>query len=205
MDETLKQLGGLLLGSIPTVIFMVLIYAAYAVLVHKPLSKILAERHERTEGAVAKAKADVAAAEARTAEYEQRLREARMAVFKAQEAKRQQAAQVRTAAVAEARKVAQARVEQERAGIARRTGERARGPSGSEPGAGYRDYADGVASGGRGVCVEPPHDSFRGRDARETAGGAPALPFAAAVFGDCAGSADFRASAAGRARRCARP
>jgi F-type H+-transporting ATPase subunit b len=118
MDETLKQLGGLLLGSIPTVIFMVVIYAAYSVLVHKPLSKILAERHDRTEGAVAKAKADVAAAEARTSEYEQRLREARMAVFKAQEAKRQQAAQVRTAAVAEARKVAQARVEQERAGIA---------------------------------------------------------------------------------------
>ncbi|HEX4489321.1 MAG TPA: hypothetical protein VH088_23810 [Terriglobales bacterium] len=117
MDETLKQLGGLLLGSIPTVIFMVLIYAAYSVLVHKPLSRVLAERHDRTEGAVAKAKADVAAAEARTSEYEQRLREARTAVFKAQEAKRQQAAQVRDAAVAEARNVAHARVEKERAGI----------------------------------------------------------------------------------------
>lgn len=118
MEETLKQLGGLLLGSIPTVIFMVLIYAAYAVLVHKPLSKILAERHDRTEGAVAKAKADVAAAEARTAEYEQRLREARVALFKAQEAKRQQAAQLRTSAVAEARTRAQAQVDQERAAIA---------------------------------------------------------------------------------------
>ena len=117
MDETLKQLGGLLLGSIPTVIFMVLIYAAYAGLVHKPLSRILAERHERTEGAVAKAKADVAAAEARTAEYEQRLREARVAVFKAQEAKRQQAALLRASAVAEARSRTQARVEQERTGI----------------------------------------------------------------------------------------
>ena|SRR5450432_3048451 len=118
MDETLKQLGGLLLGSIPTVIFMVLIYAAYSVIVHKPLSKILAERHDRTEGAVAKAKADIAAAEARTTEYEQKLREARSAVFKAQEAKRQQAAQVRASAVSEARSVAQARVEKERAGIA---------------------------------------------------------------------------------------
>jgi F-type H+-transporting ATPase subunit b len=118
MDETLKQLGGLLLGSIPTVIFMVLIYAAYSVLVHKPLSRVLAERHDRTEGAVAKAKADVAAAEARTSEYEQKLREARTAVFRAQEAKRQQAAQAREATVAEARNVAHARVEKERAGIA---------------------------------------------------------------------------------------
>src|SRR5882757_5445085 len=117
MDETLKQLGGLLLGSIPTVIFMVLIYAAYSVMVHKPLSKILAERHDRTQGAVAKAKADVAAAEARTAEYEQRLREARVALFKAQEAKRQQAAQLRASAVTEARTRAQAQVDQERAAI----------------------------------------------------------------------------------------
>jgi F-type H+-transporting ATPase subunit b len=118
MDETLKQLGGLLLGSIPTVIFVVLVYVCYAALVHKPLTKVLAQRHERTEGAVAKAKADVAAAEARTAEYEQRLREARVAVFKAQEAKRQQASQLRASAVAEARSRAQARIEQERAGLA---------------------------------------------------------------------------------------
>jgi F-type H+-transporting ATPase subunit b len=118
MDETLKQLGGLLLGSIPTVIFMVLIYAAYGVLVHRPLSKILTERHLRTEGAVARAKAEVAAAEARTSEYEQRLREARVTVFKAQETRRQKAAEARASAVVEARSVAQARVEQERAGIA---------------------------------------------------------------------------------------
>jgi len=119
MDETLKQLGELLLGSVPTVIFLVLTYLAYTVLVHKPLSRILSERHERTEGAVAKARADVAAAEARTAEYEQRLREARMAVFRTQEQKRQQAAQLRASAVAEARSRAHALVEQERADIAK--------------------------------------------------------------------------------------
>ena len=118
MDETLKQLGELLLGSVPTVIFLVLIYVAYSVLVHKPLSRILAERHERTEGAVANARADAAAAEARTAEYEQRLREARMAVFRTQEMKRQQAAQLRASAVAQARNRAHSLVEQERSSIA---------------------------------------------------------------------------------------
>jgi F-type H+-transporting ATPase subunit b len=114
MDETLRQLGGLLLGSIPTVIFMVLLYGLYSALVHRPLVRVLAERRAKTEGAVEKARADVAAADARTAEYEQRLREARVAVFKAQEARRQQALQARSAAVNEAREKAQAKVREAR-------------------------------------------------------------------------------------------
>jgi len=117
MDETLRQVGELLLGSIPTIIFMVLLYGIYSLLVHKPLVKVLAERREKTEGAVEKARADIAAAEARTAEYEQRLREARMTVFKHQEALRQQALQARAAALAEARNRAQAQVEQARTAI----------------------------------------------------------------------------------------
>ena len=117
MDETLKQLGELLLGSIPTVILFLALYILYAVLVHKPLMRVLAERRAKTEGAVEKARADVSAAEARTAEYEQRLREARVAVFKAQEARRQQATQARSAAVAEARAKAQQQVAEARAAI----------------------------------------------------------------------------------------
>jgi F-type H+-transporting ATPase subunit b len=117
MDETLRQVGELLLGSIPTIIFMVLLYGLYTVLVHRPLVKVLAERRGKTEGAVEKARADIAAAEARTAEYEQRLREARVVVFKNQEALRQQALQARAAALAEARQKAQAQVEQARAAI----------------------------------------------------------------------------------------
>jgi F-type H+-transporting ATPase subunit b len=117
MDETLRQVGELLLGSIPTIIFMVLLYGIYSAVVHKPLVKVLAERRSKTEGAIEKARADIAAAEARTAEYEQRLREARIAVFKNQEALRQQALQARAAAVAEARNRAQAQVEHARAAI----------------------------------------------------------------------------------------
>jgi len=119
MEETLRQVGELLLGSIPTIIFMLLLWGTYTVLVHKPLTRVLAERRSRTEGAIEKARADVAAAEARTNEYEQRLREARLAVFKNQEARRQQALQVRTAAAAEARSKAQERVAQARADIER--------------------------------------------------------------------------------------
>ena len=117
MDETLRQIGELLLGSIPTIIFFVLLFGLYVVIVHKPLAKVLAERHARTQGAIEKARADIATAEARTAEYEKRLRDARLALFKSQEARRARATQVRTEAVAEARKRAQAQVEQARAAI----------------------------------------------------------------------------------------
>jgi F-type H+-transporting ATPase subunit b len=117
MDAIIVKLGELLLGSVPTAIFLILLYGVYEVVVHKPLTKVLAERRAKTEGAIEKARADIAAAEARTAEYEQRIREARLAVFKAQEARRQAALQTRTAAVTEARNRAQAEVVQARAGI----------------------------------------------------------------------------------------
>ena len=111
MDETLHQLGELLLGSVPTVILLTLLYALYTAIVHKPLQRVLAERRSKTEGAVEKSRADIASAEARTAEYEQRLREARASVFRGQEAKRQTAVQARTNAVNEARNRAHAQVQ----------------------------------------------------------------------------------------------
>ncbi len=117
MDAIIKELGELLLGSVPTAIYLILLYGLYSVLVHKPLVRVLAERRSKTEGAIEKAQADIAAAEARTAEYEQRLREARLAVFKSQEARRQAALQARAAAVAQARLRAQAEVDQARTSI----------------------------------------------------------------------------------------
>lgn len=111
MDQTLQQLGELLLGAIPTVILLTLLYALYTQIVHKPLRAVLEERRSKTEGAVQKSRADIAAADARTAEYEQRMREARAAVFRAQETRRQAATQARTAAVNEARSRTQAQVQ----------------------------------------------------------------------------------------------
>jgi len=117
MDETLRQLRELLLGSIPTIILLALLYVIYKSIVHKPLERVLAERHSRTEGAIEKSRADVAAAEARTAEYEQRLRDARLALFRLQEARRQKAMLLRAASVAEARARAQQLVTEARATI----------------------------------------------------------------------------------------
>jgi F-type H+-transporting ATPase subunit b len=117
MNLALEQLGRLLRGSIPTVILLVLLYWVYVFLLHRPLVRVLAERRGRTEGAMEKARADIAAAAARTADYEQRLREARMAVFKAQEARRQKATQAREVVLAQARARANEQVEQARAAL----------------------------------------------------------------------------------------
>jgi F-type H+-transporting ATPase subunit b len=110
MDQTLHQLGELLLGAVPTVILLALLYALYTVIVHKPLRRVLEERRSKTEGAVEKSRADSAQSEARTAEYEQKMREARAAIFKTQEARQQAAQQARAQAMAAAHGKAQAQV-----------------------------------------------------------------------------------------------
>ncbi len=71
-----------MLGSVPTMILFLLTLAAYRVLVHTPLTKVLRERYARTQGAIEKADQAITAAEAKTAEYEQRLRAARAEIFR---------------------------------------------------------------------------------------------------------------------------
>lgn len=117
MDPLLRQVGDLLLGAVPTAALFLLLYAIYSALVGNPLKRVLEQRRERTEGAVLKARADIAAADAKTQEYEKRLRDARLAVFKAQEARRQAAQKARAAAIAEARDRAQAQIREARAAI----------------------------------------------------------------------------------------
>jgi F-type H+-transporting ATPase subunit b len=117
MDDTLRQLGELLLGAVPTVIFVTLLYILYNAIVHKPLRRVLEERRTKTEGAVEKSRADIAAAEARTSEYEHRLREARATLFRVQESRRKMALDARAAALNEARMKAQAQVQAAKADI----------------------------------------------------------------------------------------
>ena len=117
MDQTLKQVGELLLGAIPTAVLLLLLYAAYSLLVEGPLHRILGKRRDITEGAVIKARADIAAAEARTEEYEERLREAKAAIYKALETRRQAAQHARDEAIAQAREIAHQQIREAHAAI----------------------------------------------------------------------------------------
>ena len=103
MEALLQALKGFLIGSIPTIVVFLLLWAIYNALVYKPLKRVRKERYDRTEGAVARARADIAAAEAKTHEYEAKIRDAKLAIFKAQEEQRKQLAAARDAAIAEAR------------------------------------------------------------------------------------------------------
>ena len=110
MDEILHQLEPLLLGSVPTMIIFILLVFAYKFLVHDPLLRILAERRSRTQGAIEKAHAAIAAADARAQEYEARLRAARTEIFRAREQRVQHWNAERDRALESARQVARERV-----------------------------------------------------------------------------------------------
>ena len=107
MDQTLRQLGELVLGSVPTMILFLLLVIAYGFLVRRPLERILAERRARTTGAIEQARGAMTAAEAETAVYEDKLRAAKREIFEAREKKLKQWAAEREAALDEARMATQ--------------------------------------------------------------------------------------------------
>ena len=117
MDLILKQLGDLVLGSVPTIILFVLLVIAYGFLVRRPLDKVLAERRARTTGAVDQARGAISAAEAETAVYEDKLRAAKAEIFAARDALRKQWVAERDAMLDAARMATQERVRGARAEI----------------------------------------------------------------------------------------
>jgi F-type H+-transporting ATPase subunit b len=107
LDLIFQQLADLFLRSIPTVVLFLLLLAAYRLLVHRPLLKVLADRRERTTGAVARAEAAIRTADARSQEYEARLRAARAEIFHAREQRVQAMQRERDRVLEEARHSAQ--------------------------------------------------------------------------------------------------
>ena len=117
MDAILRQIGELLISSIPTMISLLIVWAGYRFIVHGKLEQVLEQRHALTEGAVQRAQEEIAKAETRTAEYEQRVREARAEIYKTQQANRQRMIDARNAALADARKQAGDKVKEARASL----------------------------------------------------------------------------------------
>jgi F-type H+-transporting ATPase subunit b len=110
MDQILNQLGGLVLGSVPTMVLFILLVAAYGFLVRRPLDRVLAERRARTSGAVERARGAISKAESETSAYEEKLRAAKAEIFKARDQKLKQWNAEREAALAQVRLHMQERV-----------------------------------------------------------------------------------------------
>jgi F-type H+-transporting ATPase subunit b len=117
LDDLLRQLGDLVLGSVPTMIIFLILVIAYRYILYDPLVKLLAERRARTIGAVEAAHAAIAQADAKSQEYEAKLRAARAEIFHQREQRVQQWNAEKDTALASARLAAQERVAEARAGI----------------------------------------------------------------------------------------
>lgn len=115
MDEIIQQVGTLLLGAIPTALLFIVLVLCYQFLVQKPLTRTLDERRARTEGAIEDAHRAIARAEARAAEYANKLRQARAEIFKIREQRIKQWNAERDAALDSARKSAGLTVSQAKA------------------------------------------------------------------------------------------
>jgi F-type H+-transporting ATPase subunit b len=112
MPEIIQQVGTLLLGAVPTILLFIVLVLAYQFLVQGPLTATLKQRRARTEGAIEDAHKAIAQAEARAAEYADKLRQARGEVYKVREQRVKQWNAERDAALDAARKAAGLKVNQ---------------------------------------------------------------------------------------------
>ena len=115
MQEIVQQVEALLLGAVPTVLLFIVLVLAYQFLVQGPLTATLKQRRARTEGAIEDAHKAIALADARAAEYDAKLRQARAEVYKVREQRVKQRNAERDAALDAARKVAALKVSQAKA------------------------------------------------------------------------------------------
>ncbi|MGA8027474.1 MAG: ATP synthase F0 subunit B [Bryobacteraceae bacterium] len=118
MDETLRQLGDLLVKSIPTILFFIVLTWYLKGVFFKPLANILEERKKATEGVRELARRAFEAAEKKTSEFEHALKIARAEIHEENEALRRKWAEEQVRAIAQARAEADAKIEQARHEIA---------------------------------------------------------------------------------------
>jgi F-type H+-transporting ATPase subunit b len=106
----LQDLAKLLAGAIPTSLLFLVLVVAYEFLVYKPLTATLARRRALTQGAIDESHKAIAQAEAKTAEYAEKLRLARAEAYKVREQRMKQWTSERDAALDGARKSAHERI-----------------------------------------------------------------------------------------------
>ena len=110
MDTIIQSLTGLLAKALPTVFLFLLLHFYLRAVFFQPMSKMLQERFELTEGARRRGEEALAHAELKAKEYEEALRGARGELYVEQEAARRQLQEECDAQIVEARKQADAQV-----------------------------------------------------------------------------------------------
>ena len=106
MGDTLHQLGHLFLATIPTVVLVFLLFVILDRILFRPLTAVMKQREDLTVGALARAKEQAAATEAKTREYEEAFQAARQEVYRQRETDRHSSLEQRDAALRKAREQA---------------------------------------------------------------------------------------------------
>jgi F0F1-type ATP synthase membrane subunit b/b' len=114
----LGQLGQLFLAAVPTAVIVLLFYFFLRWSFFTPIEKVLAERKARIEGARRDAESLRAAAEEKKRARQDGLRKARGQIFSEQEAIRRTALDERSAAIQQARSVANHEIQEAKTRIA---------------------------------------------------------------------------------------
>jgi F-type H+-transporting ATPase subunit b len=117
MEETLRQLAGILLRAVPTFIVVVLLHFYLKWAFFQPLAKILRERYDATEGARKQAEMSLARADQKAGEYEAALRAARADTYKEMEQMRRNLQEERAARLKESRAQSEAAIAQAKAAL----------------------------------------------------------------------------------------
>lgn len=81
MEQTLHDLGGIVLQALPTFFLVLLLMGLVKSLYFKPLEKVMAERHRLTEGARRAAEDSLKNADEKISEYEAALNKARAEIY----------------------------------------------------------------------------------------------------------------------------
>jgi F-type H+-transporting ATPase subunit b len=118
MDAMLHALGGILLRAVPTFLLIVLLHFYLKSIFFKPLGKVLRARYDATEGARKQAEQNLAAAAAKTEQFEKALFAAKTEVYQAQEKAFKALQEQHAAAVANARASADADIKREKTALA---------------------------------------------------------------------------------------
>ena len=114
----LHALGGILLRAVPTFLLIFLLHFYLKSIFFKPLEKVLKARYEATEGARKLAEASLAAAAAKTEQFEKALFAAKTEIYGAQEKAFKEMSEQHAVAIAKARAEADTHVKQARAALA---------------------------------------------------------------------------------------
>ena len=118
MDALIRQLGGLLLTAVPTIILLIIVHFYLKYMLFRPLHDVLQKRREATEGALQAAQKSLDLAAEKATMYDLALKEARAEMYRESEEARRNWLDQQAARIEEARLKTHEMIQEASAGLA---------------------------------------------------------------------------------------